>query len=80
MVSETLTEKLILMSLPALILVVVEDGLRDYINFAPKALIAQALILVVVEDGLRESWKSQNISIVPGLNPCCCGRWSQRPG
>ena len=36
------------------------------------------LILVVVEDGLRGITSSflmyNNIS----LNPCCCGRWSQR--
>ena len=59
-----------------LILVLVEDGLREkkmFINMDGFIV----LILVLVEDGLR----------VPGngywtllwcLNPCSCGRWSQR--
>ena len=60
-----------------LILVVVEDGLReihrlDYRN------VNVVLILVVVEDGLRDvSWQLDRKFKGEGLNPCCCGRWSQ---
>ena len=60
-----------------LILVLVEDGLRDEL---PEVDVYHplVLILVLVEDGLR-AFKSKpktlrNLS----LNPCSCGGWSQR--
>ena len=36
------------------------------------------LILVLVEDGLRALVKWSDKSFERCLNPCCCGRWSQR--
>ena len=36
------------------------------------------LILVVVEDGLREVIQKLKEKGFVCLNPCCCGRWSQR--
>ena len=36
------------------------------------------LILVVVEDGLRVLVLLWNSRSIWSLNPCCCGRWSQR--
>ena len=60
-----------------LILVVVEDGLREDLKISQRGLM-KVLILVVVEDGLREG---QNLvaykNLYKSLNPCCGGRWSQ---
>ena len=59
-----------------LILVVVEDGLRDADAFFFNAS-SNRLILVVVEDGLRDT----SVFLMTRrtcLNPCCGGRWSQR--
>ena len=62
-----------------LILVVVEDGLRVWQSCHERTPSTSVLILVVVEDGLRgENCWSMNV-LQYGLNPCCCGRWSQRP-
>ena len=36
------------------------------------------LILVVVEDGLRAMVEGICYGLYSSLNPCCCGRWSQR--
>ena len=61
-----------------LILVLVEDGLRDNVlNYSVKPV--KVLILVLVEDGLRGltvgiGWSYENVC----LNPCSCGGWSQR--
>ena len=60
-----------------LILVVVEDGLRDKIDELVEVL-KHVLILVVVEDGLRVLSLLLLIIGFFCLNPCCCGRWSQR--
>ena len=39
----------------------------------------RVLILVVVEDGLRdEALDDVKYAANKGLNPCSCGRWSQR--
>ena len=60
-----------------LILVLVEDGLRALSkrNGEPH----HVLILVLVEDGLREMLKDVvEIRVRYCLNPCSCGRWSQR--
>ena len=39
----------------------------------------KVLILVVVEDGLRAFIRvSRCLLSHASLNPCCCGRWSQR--
>ena len=60
-----------------LILVLVEDGLRDNVlNYSVKPV--KVLILVVVEDGLRGEQKSIYKPAFKSLNPCCCGGWSQR--
>ncbi len=59
-----------------LILVVVEDGLRvEIITLERDG--DDVLILVVVEDGLRDAVVMLDTGYVC-LNPCCCGRWSQR--
>ena len=39
----------------------------------------QVLILVLVEDGFRAKDLEANGAPNPGLNPCSCGRWLQRP-
>ena len=61
-----------------LILVFVEDGLREIRLFCEQNNYSYVLILVFVEDGLRAviklDYKSSNIC----LNPCFCGRWSTR--
>ena len=60
-----------------LILVVVEDGLRGSIVEGSVKKFTAVLILVVVEDGLRaHQWHCKYHQM--RLNPCCCGRWSQR--
>ena len=61
-----------------LILVVMEDGLREGWQALQKVPTLSVLILVVMEDGLRDS-AEQGLSstVTKGLNPCCYGRWSQ---
>ena len=63
--------------LPVLILVLVEDGLRDTTSIR-MALRSIVLILVLVEDGLREFPCVHSMTETRSLNPCSCGRWSQR--
>ena len=60
-----------------LILVLVEDGLRDNVlNYSVKPV--KVLILVLVEDGLRVANQYIYNNYQRCLNPCSCGGWSQR--
>ena len=62
-----------------LILVLVEDGLRE-LDFKIDELVeVLVLILVLVEDGLRVMDYIILRKLANGLNPCSCGGWSQRP-
>ena len=56
-----------------------EDGLRVLIAQVLQ-LVDGVLILVVVEDGLRVWRLGRYETSHRRLNPCCCGRWSQRMG
>ena len=60
-----------------LILFLVEDGLREYHKHQDGTQ-KYVLILVVVEDGLRGYQIGGHNPLERCLNPCCCGRWSQR--
>ena len=59
-----------------LILVLVEDGLREYFRVSDDQK-NFVLILVLVEDGLRAWVKSLMYQGGNRLNPCSCGGWSQ---
>ena len=58
-----------------LILVLVEDGLREFPQ-EPKYTL-RVLILVLVEDGLRVVQEVSQDGGQTCLNPCSCGGWSQ---
>ena len=61
-----------------LILVLVEDGLRECISKMDMSLGSWVLILVLVEDGLRVVMRAGGKKFMPlCLNPCSCGGWSQ---
>ena len=68
--------------LKVLILVLVEDGLRESIMETIKLPNRYGvLILVLVEDGLRGSAQQiKKTDLKKGINPCSCGGWSQRMG
>ena len=53
-----------------------EDGLRAILGARTAGEVA-VLILVLVEDGLRDMVLVATNMLLPGLNPCSCGRWSQ---
>ena len=55
-----------------------EDGLRAHPVEDAALEDFRVLILVVVEDGLRGVEACEKITKWACLNPCCCGRWSQR--
>ena len=61
-----------------LILVLVEDGLRDGTQKYFGVSDDQVLILVLVEDGLRGDTQRSMTTCMQCLNPCSCGGWSQR--
>ena len=77
MVSELTVEQFKAAMNVVLILVVVEDGLRDVVIGIMRYCGTRVLILVVVEDGLRGGQYIYSDTLLC-LNPCCCGRWSQR--
>ena len=60
-----------------LILVVMEDGLREFWLLHEEGQ-GGVLILVVMEDGLRVLVLLNKWMLFLSLNPCCYGRWSQR--
>ena len=77
MVSEQLDRKFKGEEGDVLILVLVEDGLRE--DFAEENdPDYNVLILVLVEDGLREAIEVIIYGRNDCLNPCSCGGWSQR--
>ncbi len=61
-----------------LILVLMEDGLRDYRNIKEIIIYFVVLILVLMEDGLREKRRISQRIKRNSLNPCFNGRWSAR--
>ena len=61
-----------------LILVLVEDGLRDLDKQVVGCSCYNVLILVLVEDGLRALTGLTYMFATRSLNPCSCGGWSQR--
>ena len=56
MVSENWTASSRVKKVTVLILVLVEDGLRDQVTRGERDASLQVLILVLVEDGLRDLW------------------------
>ena len=60
-----------------LILVLVEDGLREKKQNHEQSGIEAVLILVLVEDGLRVVIFLCTKKYLFCLNPCSCGGWSQ---
>ena len=74
-ITKTIMGKLFLV----LILVLMEDGLRDIIHLYMKTFLGKVLILVLMEDGLRVFLSLLLLQIfLFCLNPCSYGRWSQR--
>ena len=63
--------------LDVLILVLVEDGLRELFQMMIEPKNGKVLILVLVEDGLREATSMLQRHIWDSLNPCFSGGWSQ---
>ena len=61
-----------------LILVLMEDALRDELQFHRSLLQIGVLILVLMEDALRGSEIEPEDTYKTGLNPCSNGRCSAR--
>ena len=64
------------MELNVLILVLMEDTLRD-VNVQVALFVLTILILVLMEDTLREGLRKQILENLKSLNPCFNGRYSQ---